>query len=89
MAGVVVVVGVVAGALEVVSVHPALPAAPTVGVVDCASTVASVWVWVRPGGTLALALASVLPVVAIGCLAGVLATVLWTVAALGLAGLTL
>jgi hypothetical protein len=78
---------VVAGALDVVSVQPAVPAAATVGVADCPSTVASVWVWVRPGGTLGLALASVLPVVGAVGLAGVLATVLCALAAFGLVGL--
>jgi hypothetical protein len=52
----VVVVLVVAEVLDVVSGQSAVPAAPTVDVVDWASTVASVWVWVRPGGTVALLL---------------------------------
>lgn len=51
---------------------PAPPAAATVGVVDCGSTVASVWVMVRPGGTLGFVLALVLPVVGSVCLAVVL-----------------
>jgi hypothetical protein len=77
---------VVAGVVEVVvSLQPALPAAATVGVVDCASTVASVCVWVRPGGTTGLGF--VLPVLATICLAGGLVTVLCAVVAAGLAGL--
>jgi hypothetical protein len=51
---------------------PALPAAATVGVVDCGRTVASVWVWVRPGGTLGFVLTLVLPVVGLVGLAVVL-----------------
>jgi hypothetical protein len=91
-AGVVLVVvgDVLAGVVVVlvVPVVPELPAAATLGVADWASTVASVWVWVRPGGTLALALAfaSVLPVVGLVCLGIGLATG-W--AALGFAGLAL
>jgi hypothetical protein len=77
-----VVVGVV---VVVVSLQPALPAAATVGVVDCASTVASVCVWVRPGGTTGLGF--VLPVLATICLAGGLVTVLCAVVAAGLVGL--
>ena len=56
----VVVVAVLAGVVVVVAVVltvPELPAAATVGVVGSARTVASVCVWVRPGGTLGLALA--------------------------------
>lgn len=69
------VVEVVTGTLEVASVHAAVPAAPTVGVVDCASTVASVWVWVRPGGGaagvgFAAFAAGVLAVVGVVCLTG-------------------
>ena len=48
---------------------------------------ASVWVWVRPGGTLGFALASVLGVVGSAGLTGVLATGLCAVVAFGLAGL--
>jgi hypothetical protein len=76
-AGLVAVTGVVV--VLVVLVVPELPAAATVGVVDWPSTVASVWVWVRPGGTFGLAF--VLPVVAsVGLVAG-LATALCAVVA--------
>lgn len=86
------VVDVVAGVLEVVSVQPAVPAAPTVGVVDWASTVESVWVWVRPGGTVGLAFAfclafaAAVPVLALG---SGLFKVLWAVLATFLAGAAL
>lgn len=78
LGGAVLVAGV-GGGVDVVVVAveaaPALPAAATVGVVDCASTVASVWVCVRPGGTLGLVLASALPVAGPVALAGFLAVV--------------
>ena len=81
--------GVVAtGVLEVVPVRPAVPVAATVGVVACASTVASVWVWVRPGGGgggvgFALALAFTFVVAGVAGLAGV--TVLCAVVAVVMA----
>jgi hypothetical protein len=80
--GVVDVVVVAAGVVEGVSVQPAAPAAPIVGVVDSASTVASVWVWVRPGGGFGVVVAFVLVfalVVAVGFAGG---AVLWAVVAL-------
>jgi hypothetical protein len=88
----VVLVGVVLAGVVVVLVvlaAPELPAAATLGVVDCGSTVASVWVCVRPGGTLGLVLASVLAVVGSVGFAGGLATVLCAVTAFGLVGLAL
>jgi hypothetical protein len=59
------------------------PAVANVGVVGWASTVASVWVWVRPGGTLGVALACA----GVVCLPRVLAaTELCAVVAVVLAG---
>jgi hypothetical protein len=80
---------VVAGVVEVVSVQPEVPAAATVGVVDWASTVESVCVWIRPDGTVglvfafSLAFAAAVPVVA---LTVCLFTVLCAVVAVVLAG---